>query len=97
MDACELERLDGIVAGKTGQVYSYCITGDGEPVLANIEDHSKCYVLPFKPLGVYSGHDEGIYLSTAEGLYLLCPVPGTLLAHGPTKVTIVSVKMQWYL
>ena len=78
------------------------------------------YVLPFRPLGVYSGHDEGIYLSTDEGLwvydpetghaeikwrwndeymnvdyrrlrdiccgdgewYLMCPVPGTLLAYG---------------
>ncbi len=130
MDACELERLDGIAAGKNGQVYSYCITGEGEPVLENMEVPSKRYVFPFRPLGVYSGHDEGIYLSTAEGLwsydpetghveikwrwndeymnvdyrrlcdifcgdeewYLLCPVPGTLLAYGSTKLTMVSVK-----
>ncbi len=130
MDTCELERLDGIAAGKNGQVYSYCITGEGEPILANISIPSQRYVLPFRPLGVYSGHDEGIFLSTAEGLwvydpetghveikwrwndtymnvdyrrlrdifggdgewYLLCPVPGTLLAYGSTKVTMVSVR-----
>lgn len=130
MDACELECLDGIAAGKNGQVYSYCITGEGEPVLANIEEPSQCYILPFRPLGVYSGQEEGIYLSTAEGLWvydpetghaeskwrwddeymnvdyrrlrdifcgdgewcLMCPVPGTLLGYGSTKVTMVTVK-----
>lgn len=76
MDACELERLDGIAAGKNDRVYSYCITGEGEPILANIEEPSQCYVLPFRPLGVYSGHEEGIYLSTDEGLWVYDPESG---------------------
>ncbi len=76
MDAPKLECLDGIVAGKDNRVYGYCITGEGDPVLADLKKPESCYVLPFRPLNVFSGQEEGVYLSTLEGLWLYDPESG---------------------
>lgn len=70
MTELDLEHLDGIAAGSAGRVYGYCITGKGDPVLTDIENPDQYYVLPFRPLCVFGGYEEGIYLSTSEGLWV---------------------------
>lgn len=76
MTAPDLEHLDGIAAGSEGRVYGYCITGKGDPVLTDIEDSDRRYVLPFRPLNVFGGYEEGIYLNTSEGLWVYSPATG---------------------
>lgn len=71
-----LEYLDGIAAGSEGHVYGYCITGEGDPLLIDVETPDRYYVLPFKPLRVFSGLEEGIYLSSSEGLWVYSPETG---------------------
>ncbi len=76
MNTSELECLDGIAAGRENHIYGYCITGEGDPTLMDIEDSEKRYVLPFKPLDVFGGQEEGIYLTTSEGLWCYDPETG---------------------
>ena len=73
MDAPKLECLDGIVAGKDNRVYGYCITGEGDPVLADLEKPESCYVLPFRPLNVFSGQAAGLKPAAVQGFFcILC-------------------------
>jgi len=74
--ALEPDCSDGIVAGRENHVYGYCITGEEEPVLADIDNPSQYYILPFKPLNVFSGQEDGVYLSTSEGLWSYDPETG---------------------
>lgn len=76
MYAPELERLDGIAAGRENHIYGYCVTGEEDPLLVDIEDPEKRYVLPFRPLKVFGGQEEGIYLTTSEGLWSYDPETG---------------------
>ncbi len=71
-----LEQLDGMAVGKENQIYGYCITGKGDAVLLNIEESEQYAALPFRPLNVYSGYEEGIYLCDAEGLWKYDPETG---------------------
>lgn len=76
----KLDALEGIAEGRNGQIYGYCITGE-EPVFVKIEggdaNQHQRYVCPVVPLQVYGGREDGIYLSTEEGLWQYIPDNGT--------------------
>lgn len=70
-----LDVLEGIAEGQDKQVYGYCVTGD-EPVLVNVREPEKSFVCPIRPLQVYGGCEDGIYLCTGEGLWQYTPETG---------------------
>ena len=71
----ELETLEGVAAGKEGRAYAYCVTGE-TPVFAQLGSGDGIYSCPMKPLQVYSGWEEGIYLCSGEGLWRYIPEAG---------------------
>lgn len=71
----ELETLEGVAAGKEGRAYAYCVTGES-PVFAQLGNGEGIYSCPMKPLQVYSGWEEGIYLCSGEGLWRYIPEDG---------------------
>lgn len=76
LDTLRLEQLDGMAVGKENRIYGYCITGEGDAVLLNIEEPEQYIALPFRPLKVYGGYEEGIYLCDVEGLWKYDPETG---------------------
>lgn len=71
----ELDVLEGIAEGQDKQIYGYCVTGD-EPVFVNVKEPEKSFVCPIRPLQVYGGCEDGIYLCTEEGLWQYTPETG---------------------
>ncbi|MDE6518015.1 MAG: hypothetical protein K2L18_09240, partial [Acetatifactor sp.] len=71
----ELDVLEGIAEGQDKQIYGYCVTGD-EPVFVNVREPEKSFVCPIRPLQVYGGCEDGIYLCTGEGLWQYIPETG---------------------
>lgn len=71
----ELDQLEGIAVGKDNRIYAYSITGE-KPLLADVEEPRKQYTLPFTPLKVFSGYEDGIYLHTAQSLWKYEPESG---------------------
>ncbi|MDE5748465.1 MAG: hypothetical protein K2I21_12940, partial [Acetatifactor sp.] len=70
-----LDVLEGIAEGQDKQIYGYCVTGD-EPVFVNVREPEKRFVCPIRPLQVYGGCEDGIYLCTGEGLWQYNPETG---------------------
>lgn len=71
----ELDVLEGIAEGQDKQIYGYCVTGD-EPVFVNVREPEASFVCPIRPLQVYGGCEDGIYLCTGEGLWQYTPETG---------------------
>lgn len=71
----ELDVLEGIAEGQDKQIYGYCVTGD-EPVFVNVRESETSFVCPIRPLQVYGGCEDGIYLCTGEGLWQYTPETG---------------------
>ncbi len=71
----ELDSLEGIAEGQEGRIYGYCIA-NGEPLFVNIEDSAVKFVCPMRPLQVYGGCEDGIYLCNGDGLCKYDPEAG---------------------
>ena len=72
----ELKSLEGIVGGKDGKVYGYCITGSGETLFAELGGSGAASVCPLIPLGVYDGHGSDVCLYNREGMWNYDPDTG---------------------
>ena len=108
MTAPGLERLDGIAAGRDDRIYGYCVTGEDDPLLVDVENPENLYVLPFRPLKVFGGQEEGVYLTTSEGLWIYDPETEScsfkwewtdeyMNVDGQQLQEVICGKEQWYL
>lgn len=71
----DVEALEGIVEGRDGQVYGYCVTGD-IPVFVELGDTCNQFECPIVPLQVFGGREDGVYLCTGEGMWKYEPISG---------------------
>ncbi len=70
-----LESLEGVVAGSGNRVYAYYVTGE-EPLFAELGAQGEPLSCPIRPNRVFGGYDQGIYLSTGDGLWQYIPETG---------------------
>lgn len=70
-----LESLEGIAAGRDGKVYGYYLTGE-EPLFAELGSDGEPVVCPVLPNRVFSGYEDGLYLSTGAEFWQYIPETG---------------------
>lgn len=72
-----LETLEGLALGNGGQVYAYCLTGE-EALFREVTGQEPAKTLAERPLQVYDGYEDGIYVRTGEGIWRYDPSGGSM-------------------
>lgn len=70
-----LNSLEGLAVGRDGKVYGYYLTGE-EPLFTELGADGEPLVCPIRPNRVFSGYEEGLYLSTGTEFRQYIPETG---------------------